>query len=351
MKEKTPKEKSIQKESIFFAKIDWQKTIKRIALLIGVGVLLNIAFIFYTNEDIRLQDLFSFSPIWLFWAAVLGFLPWIANAYEIQIWTIFFKRKVSFYEAFQIAVITDLGSAVTPTLIGGGSFKLALLMRKGLSASKAAAMITFTGIEDLLFMLLMIPLSIFFSDKIESSVLNNMLQSIQQKITAINGSTILYFIAIFILLAIILYLFRKNTFLIKVKQTVNNLTNEFLDAYKMIFKEGKIYFLLAFTSIAVRWVFRFLIVICLVKGLGLNLNHIELMLSQWMIYLGMTFTPTPGAIGGAEGLFYFIFKDTIPKEFITIIIAAWRFFTYYYMLILAALMTMYFSRTSKLLER
>jgi len=42
--------------------------------------------------------------------------------------------------------------------------------------------------------------------------------------------------------------------------------------------------------------------------------------------------PTPGATGGAEASFYMIYYYLLPHKSIGLIIAGWRFLTFYFLL-------------------
>lgn len=43
----------------------------------------------------------------------------------------------------------------------------------------------------------------------------------------------------------------------------------------------------------------------------------------------MNAVPTPGAIGGAEALFALLYRPFLPAGSIALVMAGWRFFTFY----------------------
>ncbi len=313
--------------------IDWNKTINRLVLIIGIGILINLAFNYFISGEFQLKELLGFSPFSLFLAFILAVSPWVAHAIEIIIWTDFFKNKVSFKEALRISIATDLGSAITPTMVGGAPIKLGMLMRKGLSSGQSAAMIMFNGIEDLCFFLLMIPISIIFSDRIGVEILNEIVKGLTGKL-----STMLIVAASFLVICgILFYLFKKFSFGDRIRGKIRASLVDFKEAMTLIAKNGKTAFLLATFAICTRWITRFFILISLINGFGVVADLTEVYLSEWLVYMGMTVTPTPGAIGGAEGTFYLVYRPLIPQDVIGPIMFAWRFFNYYLLLILSAL--------------
>ena len=322
-----------QQRSGFWANFDWNKTVKRLIVIITIGFLGNLLFSYFLSDSIGFDKLLEFNPLWLLLAFVGAIFPWIGHAWEIQTWASFFKKKMTFKKALKISVATDLGSAITPTMVGGAPVKLGMLMRRGLTSAEAAAMVTLTAIEDFVFIAIMIPIAIYFSDNIGISVLDGAFTDLPSKLPYI-----LAFLAGVVVVSVIFYkILKQFDFVQKVKKFVVDTIKDFVNVFGMIAKDGKLAFLMSVLFIGSRWVSRFLIVIFLVKGLDLALDYKELFLSQWMIYAGMTVTPTPGAMGGAEGLFYFVFKDLIPQDFMGIIVTTWRFFTYYLILLLAVL--------------
>lgn len=313
--------------------IDWNKALRRLTLIIGIGVVLNLFFTYFLSGDFQWSKFIAFRPEYLLAAFILAIYPWIAHAWEIMIWSNFFRKPMSFRDATTVSVATDLGAAITPTMVGGAPIKLGMLMRKGLKSGQAAAMVIFTGIEDMIFMILMVPLSVWLSDRIGVDVLWRTLFA--------EGSGMLRTLIVVAILAVLVVLagmlLSKWSFGRKLRNKVKEILKEFMEAMAMIGSRGKGHFLLATLAIISRWISRFLILVCLVKGLEIDTSYAELFLNEWMVYVGMTVTPTPGAIGGAEGAFYLVYKNLLPTDDIGVIITVWRFFNYYLLLILSAI--------------
>ena len=57
---------------------------------------------------------------------------------------------------------------------------------------------------------------------------------------------------------------------------------------------------------------------------------------QWVVFTLMTLFPTPGAVGGAEVSFALIFRGIVPTGVIPLLTTAWRFLTFYLIMVAGA---------------
>ena len=95
--------------------------------------------------------------------------------------------------------------------------------------------------------------------------------------------------------------------------------------------------LLTATMMYLEWSSRFAIPIVLAYALGVQADPFQLFFLHWLVWFTMLIIPTPGASGGAEATFYFLFLPLIPENIIGILIGGWRFVSYYFMMLAAAL--------------
>lgn len=76
------------------------------------------------------------------------------------------------------------------------------------------------------------------------------------------------------------------------------------------------------------------IVYCVYRALGLHtLHYPEVLALQFLLYIAASFTPLPGASGAQEGGFYIFFQHVFPAEKLVGALLLWRFFTYYFTLL------------------
>ncbi len=58
-------------------------------------------------------------------------------------------------------------------------------------------------------------------------------------------------------------------------------------------------------------------------------SYTQLIMLQFLLFIGVSFTPTPGASGSQEGGFYLLFNQIFPPDKLVGALLIWRFFTYY----------------------
>ena len=76
------------------------------------------------------------------------------------------------------------------------------------------------------------------------------------------------------------------------------------------------------------------IVYCVYRALGLKqYGYFDILTLQFLLYIAASFTPLPGASGAQEGGFYIFFQQVFPADKLVGALLLWRFFTYYFTLI------------------
>ncbi|MFK7935842.1 MAG: YbhN family protein [Saprospiraceae bacterium] len=324
----------------------------RIVFFISIGVIGNIYFSWQATDTDTLRELQNFSPIYLVLALGLLLLMWIFNATRLYIWGRFLKINAPFWSLFRISVATDLGSSITPTVVGGAPIKVGMLTQTGFRLGVATTMIALNGVEDVCFFLLIIPISLTLTDSWNSPILQDLYNGLQQHLPTV---------AIYLLVGVIAVIFirflfqrfsfpffknRKFNFLQNIRSKVSQVTEDFKAVFKLIGQRGRLTFALSVLATCGQWLSRFAILVVLVLALDIHENLLELFTLQWMVYLSMSLVPTPGATGGAEVIFYYVFKDLLPASLIGIIVASWRFLTYYFMMLLALLLLQMLGKSS-----
>ena len=79
------------------------------------------------------------------------------------------------------------------------------------------------------------------------------------------------------------------------------------------------------------------IAVCIYHAFGLSGTSCwNLLAVAYMLYMGASYNPLPGASGAQEGGFLLFFRGIFPAGTISLAMLMWRFFTYYIQLILGA---------------
>ena len=113
---------------------------------------------------------------------------------------------------------------------------------------------------------------------------------------------------------------------------------DFLNVCRTIGGTGKSRLLLSVIIAGIQWICRNAVAAMLVASLGVEVEFIRFLLLQWLIFILTLFIPTPGATGGSEALFYLIFKPLLPNEILAVTIGGWRFLTFYWVMIISAIL-------------
>lgn len=73
---------------------------------------------------------------------------------------------------------------------------------------------------------------------------------------------------------------------------------------------------------------------CVYRALGMaQCSYLDILTLQFLLYIAASFTPLPGASGAQEGGFYIFFQHIFPADKLVGALLLWRFFTYYFTLI------------------
>ncbi len=74
---------------------------------------------------------------------------------------------------------------------------------------------------------------------------------------------------------------------------------------------------------------------CVYRALGLTrYTYWDVLTLQFLLYIAASFTPLPGASGAQEGGFYIFFQHVFPADKLVGALLLWRFFTYYFTLVI-----------------
>jgi glycosyltransferase 2 family protein len=327
------------------AAVAFDKLFRTALIVVPIGVLGNIAFsLLATDRDI-LRSLVEFPRQYLLLAVGLALLPWLMNTLRLFIWTRFFGYPISLRDAYQIILGMDLGAAVSPTAVGGGLFRWAMLVQRGVSPGAAASLSTLPTLEDGIFFAIALPLGIYLSASWDLPIFRQLGPYVRGNALTVApilfGLLFVAWILIRLLLAGGLGERAREKGIQRVARVRRRLRTAWHDArqvFLLIAQRGKGWFALSLSLTAIHWIARYSVVSALVAFLGLPVDPILFWVLQWVVFSLMTMIPTPGAVGGAEAAFFLIYGALLPDRVIGIATAGWRFLTFYLQLGLAAIL-------------
>ena len=310
--------------------------LRLVSIIIPLALAGNIAYLVISTESDFLGQIERFDFRFFALAVFLALLPWFGQTVQILIWGKIFDVKISSFRAFKTVLASDIGAAITPTMLGGGYAKLGFLINYGFAPARAT-LVTFLGsLADGLFFAIALPLAVFWTRTWENPHIIKVWRDLISHWPAA--------VAVFILLIIFLIIIKNTRFgtknLISKEENGKTLFGKFLNgigkfkndliaASGFVVKNGKAAFLACVLFAGIGWCGRYGAISALMAGLGYTVDPVLFFLLQWVVFATMTMIPTPGAIGGAELSFSLIYNGLIPGEAIPVMTAVWRFVTFY----------------------
>lgn len=327
------------------APINLNKLFRTALVIIPIGVLGNIVFSLLTTDRATLASLQEFSRGYLLLAIALGLVPWLTNTLRLLIWTRVYGHRLGFRDAFGITLATDLGAAISPTAVGGGVLKWGMLVQRGVRPGASASLTVLPQLEDGLFFLVALPVAVWLSRSWELPVFRQIGAQLQGNVLlalAVAGAIALgsWLLVRFVLTGGLgerlrqrgLWRFGRSRRLFRAT------LRDAREVFRIIMRRGKGWFALSMGLTAIQWICRYSVISALVAFLGAPVDPVLFWVLQWVVFTLMAFIPTPGAAGGAEAAFYFIYGAVLPGWIIGLATTGWRFLTFYLQLGLAALL-------------
>lgn len=268
--------------------------------------------------------------------------PWLGHTLRVMLWSRFVKEAVSFKDSFSVILANDIGSAVAPASVGGGPIKLGMLMAKGMTAPKATFLVLLSTTEDLVFYAIGIIVAFSYMGQ-NLSIFDGIMGNLGPLFILIFVFTFLFLFSGKVrnrFFKFINYI-SKGIWKNKIENIENKLNHYFSDikgAYLSILKDGKLRLLLSIGLLFFQWFSKFTIFILILKALDIPFEWLHIYIKQWIIFMTTLLIPTPGGSGGAEAGFLLMFKDQLGGTMSKVLVTTWRFFSYYFILILAVLL-------------
>jgi uncharacterized protein (TIRG00374 family) len=251
-------------------------------------------------------------------------------------------HQLSWRSAFNVHILSEFTSAVTPSAIGGSGLVMLFMKKEGVDFGKGVAVTITNLFLDELFFIIICPLILIFvpfSDLFNSS--NVVTGTISTLFWSVYAGFLLWTVIIFVGLFIRPSLITQTLsnvfsmrFLKKWKHKVDEFSSELLISSVEIAKK-KISFWLRLLGLTIfTWSCRFLVVNMLFLAFESHLNHWIIFGRQLILWMVIHLTPTPGGSGFYEYMFNNYYGDILPHPGqLLIIIAVWRILTYYNYLI------------------
>jgi len=256
------------------------------------------------------------------------------------------SKDLSWRQAFNINVLNEFTSAVTPSAVGGSSLVILYLNKEGISFGRSTAiMISNLFLDELFFILicpvifLFVPLNQLFN---ASSVITSTIGVVFWSVYGILFIwTLILFIGLFRrpdLIAKLFLIIFKLPFLRKWDNKVVEFSETMIKASKEMSEKSICFWAKAFGTTALSWSSRFLVVNALFLAFTPFNNQLIIFGRQLLLWIVMVVSPTPGGSGISEFTFKEYYNDiSLGSGPILIITLIWRLISYYLYLLLGVL--------------
>jgi glycosyltransferase 2 family protein len=322
-------------------------------LLLPLGVVGNLAYTFFGTDRALLAGLGELPRGYLVVALALTLVPWLTGTLRLLVWSRFLGCRLPFRELLRMTLVVDLGAAVSPTAIGGEAFRWGMLVQNGVRPGAAATLALLPKIEDAVFFLgVGLPFALVWTQAWRLPVVVSSARVLSENAVAVMLGAALLGLAAWLLLQAALRggggarLRRRGVR--RAGRSRRRLRRGWRDArgaMGLILRRGKARLALTLTLTAAHWAGRYSVVAALMLFLGVPFDPVLFWLLQWVVFTFMSFVPTPGAAGGAEVAFTAVYAALLPAGVIGVATAAWRIFTFYVPVALAALVFVALTRS------
>jgi len=318
-----------------------------IPIVLGLGV------VFYLMFNEIKPDTFSFftwsaaTVFWLIIAALMMAVRDLAYMWRIRILT---DQKISWRNTFDVIMLWEFSSAISPSIVGGTGPAIYFLYKEGINSGKSTAVVLTAIFLDELFFIIMVPLMILFFGSMAFP---------QEKISFL-GNLVTYFwigygvILIYTLILIYALFVNPHTikkllswifllpFLRRWRLKARKLSNQLIITSEEFKGKSIKFWIKGFLATAISWtgrywVINFLFVAFFLQHLGVY-EHFLIYARQLTMWIILLISPTPGGSGIAEYIFKDFLGDIIPNiDWAVPLALMWRLISYYPYLLIGAI--------------
>ncbi len=260
--------------------------------------------------------------------------------------------------AFQVIMLWEFTSAITPSAVGGTSVAVLYVHKEGIRLGKSTAIVLATSFLDELYFILFFPMVflVITPDRLFGLHSAAISFSSEYFYFAVTGYLIklLYILLVFyglfinpsVLRRILTGIFRLK-FLKKWQLQAEKVGSDIVTSSGILKREKPAFWLGAFLATVISWSARYLVVNFLLLALYAAIepdkilsisDHILLFARQLAMWIMLLVMPSPGGSGFAEAIFSDFLSDFIPVGFVSILAFSWRVITYYPYLIIGSVL-------------
>lgn len=318
-----------------------------IPIILGVGVVFYLMFKEINPETFSFFSWSFAAFFWIFVSFLMMGVRDLAYMWRIRILT---DQKITWYNTFQVIMLWEFSSAISPSVVGGTGPAIYFLYKEGINSGKSTAVVLTAIFLDELFFIIMVPLMIFFFGEM----------AFPQEGVSFLGDLVVYFWIgygiIFVYTLVLIYALFINPYTIKRllswifllpflkrwRLRARKLSNQLIITSEEFKGKNLVFWLKSFIATflswtARYWVINFLFVAFFLDHIGVA-EHFLIYARQLTMWIILLISPTPGGSGIAEFIFRDFLGDILPNiEWAVPLALMWRLISYYPYLLIGAI--------------
>lgn len=322
-----------------------KKNIINFLILIVITIL--VLYLSLKNNYIEIINTIKNMNLLLFLLAIIVFILYVfIKSIIMKIVVNNFKKDYTLKKSFRMGLETNFFHAITPFATGGQPYEIYRLNKDGISVINAANI----SIQNfIIYQTALVLLGIF-------AVTYNYIFKLYPDITLLKNLVLIGFIINFLVIVVlfsITYFKKGNKVVINLiinilsklkiiknkEEKINQFEkylSDFNDGAKILLKNKKKFIMLILLQL-LSLSLLYLVPYFIIKGVGLNISIVNVIVTSAYVMLIGAFVPIPGGTGGLEYGFISFYGNFITGPKINAIMLIWRFVTYYFGMILGAI--------------
>lgn len=268
---------------------------------------------------------------------VTAILPWLTYTLRMMNWLSFLDHPLGFRGTLKVAVGAEVSSVFGPSTFTSSGAKACLLLEQSTPPAVVVSLMSLIALEDFILVAACLPASLFIACPPD---LRERLISHLQHLSNSNspsGSVLGLLVAVALAFIVLVIGFARRGWALRIRRGIVDL----LSIAQSVSRRGKSRLVLNLLLTLLQWACRYTFVTLIAMAFGLAVNVPLYFLLHWLVYTGANMTPTPGSAGGAEAAFFFFFGMVLPAPLLPWAALGWRFFSFYYPVLLGSLVLAY----------
>lgn len=324
--------------------------LKKVANIIILALVTCLVLYFSLKDNFNtiINEIINVNIFWLVISFLLALSFWFFKAIATTRIANIFKKDYSIKQGMRLVLETNFFHAITPFAVGGQPYEIYSLKKSKLKITEA------TNVSIVNFIVYQIALVLL---GIIAIVYNHHFVLLKENDLLKNLVVIGFLVNFIVIVALFLLTCTKKInkilmkFIIKVLNKIhlvknkdekikqfNEYLNEFHQGAKILLHDKKLFIKLIFVHF-IGLISSYLIPLTLAYAMGISsYTGIEaIVLSSYVMLIG-AFVPIPGGTGGLEYGFMTFYGSFIKGSKLNAIMLLWRFITYYFAMILGAIL-------------